>query len=49
MERMKKVIGDIVVYGVCLISLVAIMSDVFEWMLYVQDDDGKEKVPDCPL
>ena len=49
MERAKKVIGDIIVYGVCLISLAAIMCDVFEWMLYVQDEDGKEKVPDCPL
>lgn len=35
MERMKKVVGDIIVYGVCLISLVAIFGDVFEWMLYV--------------
>lgn len=47
MERIKNVIGDVVVYGVCLISIAEIMNAVFDWLFYVQDTD--EKVPFCPL
>lgn len=35
MERVKRVVGDLVVGGACLISIVAIFGNVFEWMLYV--------------
>lgn len=35
MEKMKKALGDVIIYGACLISLIAIFGDVFEWMLYM--------------
>lgn len=35
MERIKNVIGDVVVYGVCLISIAEIMNAVFDWLFYV--------------
>lgn len=35
MERMKKIVEEVMIAGACLISIVAIFGNVFEWMLYV--------------
>lgn len=35
MERIKKILEDVCVYAGCLISIVILFHNIFDWMLYV--------------